>query len=353
MARHAEHPHLEQAILAVLTGADVAHTAPTADISSADLAIAAETYRAAGRAAIAASPDTWVHVNIQPTDWASAETTLAVHLAPALRDAEAQGTITFWWYVRKHPYWRLRLHPGPHSSPSALRADLSRLLDRIQAERAIATWSPGIYEPETAALGGPLGIDAAHALFHADSRAILIEALWTCHDRPSTLPIGRPELSVLMCSAMLRAAGQEWTEQGDVWARVAGMRPAMGEPNAGLPTAVAEKIGVLLAADTIAMTDPGQALEAAADRVHAFARAGRELAHTARLGGLTRGLRDVLAHVVVFHWNRAAIPTGEQTILASAARTHILGTPGEHLPAPALSNGDVTAPGSLRGRTPN
>jgi thiopeptide-type bacteriocin biosynthesis protein len=181
-----------------------------------------------------------------------------------------------------------------------------------------------------------LGINAAHTLFHADSRAILIEALRMRHGRPSTLPIGRRELSILMCSAMLRAAGQEWTEQGDVWARVVGMRSAMGTANAELPSAIADKIGVLLAADTIAIAAPGQALDAATDRVHAFARAGRELAHTARLGGLTRGLRDVLAHLVVFHWNRAAIPTEDQAVLASAARAHILGTPGKHLPAPTL-----------------
>nr|BFD93819.1 hypothetical protein KitaXyl93_51790 [Kitasatospora sp. Xyl93] len=314
MARHSEPPCLEQAILAVLTGADTTREAARLGIDAADLATAAETYRTAGRSAISTPPDTWVQVNIRPTEWHSAEAAMAAHLAPTLRDAEIRGAVTSWWYVRKHPYWRLRLHTGH----PALCTHLAEQLDRLQHQGTIASWSPGIYEPETEALGGPLGIEAAHALFHADSRAVLAEG-----HRPDTRRVGRRELSVLLCSTMLRAAGQEWTEQGDVWARVAAMRPAPAEP----PQPGADKIGALLSADTLAMTAPGQALHAEADRVHAFARAGRELADLALCGSLTRGLRDVLAHMIAFHWNRAAIPTPHQATLARAARNHILGVP--------------------------
>ncbi|MFJ9695128.1 thiopeptide-type bacteriocin biosynthesis protein [Kitasatospora sp. NPDC101183] len=312
MAHHTEHPRLEQAVLAVLTGTDTARAAAHLGIDAAELAAAAATYRAAGRAAIASPPDAWIHVNIQPIGWHNAEYTLATHLAPVLREAEARDALTSWWYVRKHPYWRLRLQ-GAHP---ALLAHLTEQLDRLQQQGVIARWSPGIYEPETAALGGPLGINVAHALFHIDSRAILTE-----HHQTGSPRVARPELSILMCSAMLRAARQEWTEQGDVWARVAAMRPEPAE----LPQPAADKIRVLLSTDTLAMAEPGQALHAEAARIHAFARAGSELAELAQHGSLTRGLRDVLAHMIAFHWNRAAIPTPHQAVLARAARNYILG----------------------------
>ncbi|MFI6157714.1 thiopeptide-type bacteriocin biosynthesis protein [Kitasatospora sp. NPDC051170] len=325
MNRHTERPYLERAILAVLTGTDTARAAAQLGIDAADLATAAETYRTAGRAAIASPPDSWAHVNIRPTDWHSAEATMAAHLAPMLCDAEARGTLISWWYVRKHPYWRLRLQ----TACLALRTHLAQEMARLQSQGVIASWSPGIYEPETAALGGPLGINAAHALFHADSRALLTE-----HHQPETPRLGRRELSILMCSVMLRAAGQEWTEQGDVWTRVAAMRPTP----AGLPESDTAGIRALLSADTLAMAEPGQALHGEADRIHAFARAGHELADIALRGSLTRGLRDVLAHMIAFHWNRVAIPTPHQAILARTARDHILGAPPySTASAPSLS----------------
>ncbi|WP_175541340.1 hypothetical protein [Streptomyces aidingensis] len=36
----------------------------------------------------------------------------------------------------------------------------------------------------------------------------------------------RASCPVLLCSTLLRAAGQEWFEQGDVWAKVTEFRPA-------------------------------------------------------------------------------------------------------------------------------
>lgn len=176
------------------------------------------------------------------------------------------------------------------------------------------------------ALGGPHGIAAAHRLFHADSRAVLVNTHWrnTLTRRP---PIGGTELSILLCNHLLRAAGQEWTEQGDVWDRVAQMRPLPEEAPAADLLQLSGTVGVLLAADTAAMTRPGGNLEHEVARVGAFHDAGRALATAARAGDLTRGLRAVLAHMVIFHWNRAGIPGPAQAFLARAARNHVLGPP--------------------------
>jgi thiopeptide-type bacteriocin biosynthesis protein len=72
---------------------------------------------------------------------------------------------------------------------------------------------------------------------------------------------------------------------------------------------------------------PAEALAAAvglgsfgAEWMRAFSDVGNRLACAADRGGLTRGLRAVLAHVVIFHWNRLGLPATSQGILASAAR---------------------------------
>ncbi|MGH3431095.1 MAG: thiopeptide-type bacteriocin biosynthesis protein, partial [Mycobacteriales bacterium] len=59
----------------------------------------------------------------------------------------------------------------------------------------------------------------------------------------------------------------------------------------------------------------------------AFDEAGRALGNAARNGALARGLRDVLAHHVIFHWNRIGLADRTQAILARAARQAILNPP--------------------------
>jgi hypothetical protein len=40
---------------------------------------------------------------------------------------------------------------------------------------------------------------------------------------------------------------------------------------------------------------------------------------------MERGLRDVLAHHVIFHFNRIGVPAPAQAVLARAARNALLG----------------------------
>ncbi len=63
------------------------------------------------------------------------------------------------------------------------------------------------------------GIDIAHDLFCADSRAVVTVL------RSDKTTLGRRELSLLLCSTLMRAANLEWYEQGDVWHRVIQERP--------------------------------------------------------------------------------------------------------------------------------
>nr|WP_143267114.1 lantibiotic dehydratase C-terminal domain-containing protein [Amycolatopsis thailandensis] len=52
--------------------------------------------------------------------------------------------------------------------------------------------------------------------------------------------------------------------------------------------------------------------------------AGVDLGRLARVGTLRRGLRAVLSHHVIFHWNRIGLSYGTQAILAHAVKTAVL-----------------------------
>ena len=89
----------------------------------------------------------------------------AVHL-PVPQEVQAVGTIDGWWYTGKHPCWRMCFHVGP---AIGTRLALGDCFTRLVADGHLQRWWPGIYEPETAAFGGEVGVTAAHSLFVADS----------------------------------------------------------------------------------------------------------------------------------------------------------------------------------------
>ncbi|UIX34498.1 thiopeptide-type bacteriocin biosynthesis protein [Streptomyces sp. GQFP] len=306
------------AVLDVLAGTDMNTAAARAGLEPADLDAAVAVYQQAGQQALAqqAGPPAWRQLYIQFTDWDKAEQTASDHLVPVLDLAQQDGLITGWWFIRKHPCWRMRLLPavGTQQLPLALAG----LLDELTAAGHIHRWWPGIYEPETAAFGGDISMTIAHTLFHADSHAILT----TGHGE-----LGRRELSLLLCATLMRAAGLEWYEQGDVWHRVTRERPLPSDVPAAKVHAMADSLRQLLLADTSPagpMLQSDRALKPAADWVSAFRQAGRDLGTAARDGVLDRGLREVLSYHVIFHWNRLGLPARTQSVLAHAAHTAIL-----------------------------
>lgn len=93
------------------------------------------------------------------------------------------------------------------------------------------------------AFGGDAGMNLAHELFCADSRAVLNLL------RNGESGLGRRELSLLLCSILMRAAGLEWYEQGDVWHRVALERRLPADVPTSKLTAVADDLRQLMLAD--------------------------------------------------------------------------------------------------------
>lgn len=308
-----------RAVLAVLAGLPIADAAAQYAMDPVAVSDAVAVYEQAGREALArhtASTDWW-QAYLHFSDWANADAVFTTHVLPVLSEAEAAGIIDGWWYTRKHPCWRLRLRLISKAGPTM---PIGNEFDRLVSEGHLQRWCTSNYEPETAAFGGTVSMTVAHALFITDSR----EALQLRH-RPS-LAVGPRELSVLLCTLMMRAAGLEWYEQGDVWHRVITdeHRSVLGDVPADRLSARAQEIRPLLLADTDVLLRSGGPLDPVAEWAAAFQRAGRALGRAVQDGTLDRGLRQVLSYHVIFHWNRLGLSMRGQSMLAWAARAAIL-----------------------------
>ncbi|GAB3454266.1 thiopeptide-type bacteriocin biosynthesis protein [Actinophytocola sediminis] len=265
----------------------------------------------------------WQQVFIHFNDYTTAELVGAGHLRPAMTDLETSGVITSWFFIRKNPCWRLRFLPANAVTASDTTAVVHRRLERLTAGGHIKGWTETIYEPEVHAFGGPQGMAAAHDLFHLDSKYVLGHLAEQAEASPKDRRDRRRELSILLCRNLLHGAHQDWYEQGDVWARVADMRP--GPPTTAdepannlhdqlrrLMTVDADPAGPLLG--------PTGALSGLVDWAAGFAACGQILSELAHTGILRRGTRAVLAHHVIFHWNRLGLSHTTQSLLAHTAK---------------------------------
>ncbi|MFI5803347.1 methyltransferase, FxLD system [Streptomyces sp. NPDC051561] len=257
--------------------------------------------------------DRWHQHNITFADRETGRHLLSGWLGPALREAEDAGEISTWWFMNKSP-WPLRYqadHPSPH---------IESVLRTLVYDGSVRSWTPTIYEPETAAFGGAQAMDTAHDLFHEDSRHLL-----TYEPGPGRL--GRAETAVLLLSAMMRAAGLDYFEQGDVWAKVADLRPAKAVTRTPEKvTALTPAVHKLMTTDAHSLCHPNGPLDGHTAWVTAFERAGTTLARLSSTGALERGLRAVIAHHTIFHANRAALQRDDQHALSNIAREAVMGS---------------------------
>ncbi len=272
------------------------------------------------------SDSRWHHYLVEFADPTTAEHAAATLLAPALDQAQQDGELHTWWHLRKTPGWRLRYQPV---NPDTTVVDM--LLSKLEADGHLARWTRGIYEPEALAFGGPAAMDIAHTLFHQDSRHCLARAT-----KPAAL--GKREATVLLFSAMLRATGLDWFEQGDVWGKVAALRPTAHSTGSAHTERLSQAVRRLMTTNTHKVADV--APEAVPETWWtAFDTAGRQLAELAREGHLERGLRAVLAHHFIFHANRAGLSGSDQATLAAlAVDTVFHSTPTRQAPAGTTFN---------------
>lgn len=189
------------------------------------------------------------------------------------------------------------------------------LLDQLVADRVITGWTGGMYEPETHAFGGPEAMAVAHDVFCADSPAALAE----------TGTPGTRERSVMLLSAMIREAGLDPFEAGDVYAQWAALRPLVTPPQGLALEQAVSAMRRLMNADAALRPD---AEAGWAERVAAFEDAGRRLRRLAADGRLIRGIRGVIAHHAIFAFNRAGVPADVQAATAWLGR-HVAFSTGE------------------------
>lgn len=258
---------------------------------------------------------TWSQIEIEFVSWEEAEHIASIELLPVLERAESQGDLERWWYIRKRPRWKLRLQ---HASPSG-DGILKGVLDNLAVRGHLHSQTRAIYEPETYAFGGTMGMTVAHSLFHEDSRGCLH---YFASERSQ--PIGRRELSILLYSLLFRSAQQDYYEQGDIWKLVQQNRPAEAGLLPKQISDLAPALRALISADTRQVIASNDILRASVGPwADAIAERGAALVELAHHGGLTRGLRAVLAHHVLFHWNRIGLPYHTQSIIATAASNAI------------------------------
>jgi thiopeptide-type bacteriocin biosynthesis protein len=266
-------------------------------------------------------PRTWhqAHVVIDP--WADAEHVAAAALGPLMADAQNAGLISAWFFIRKNPTWRLRYRPADGTEHRAIDQVGSRL-DHLRDDGVIAAWTGPIYEPEARAFGGDQAMYIAHDLFHADSHHLLIRLA-----KPEAADAAvRRTLSVLLCATLLRGAGLDWYEQGDVWARVAEHRPLPADAESDKLHTVQSDLHKLLIVDSARLIRSKDDLAFATEWSKAFATAGTALAELNSAGRLHRGLREVASHHIIFTWNRHGIPASTQAVLAHSAARAVFGS---------------------------
>ncbi|WP_194924888.1 methyltransferase, FxLD system [Catenulispora pinisilvae] len=267
---------------------------------------------------------------MEPTTWKHATVTLGAYglttataeaMSAALESALEDGHLTNFHFLRKDGGMRLRM-AGPKAADR-----LPSVLDALADRGLIAGWTPGVYEPEVEAFGGPAGMNAAHHLFCADSRAVLMSLAAGQAEGP-----GAREAAVLLLSTLLRGARLDWFEIGDVWARIAAERQLVDAVPEG--ARLARECAAMQALMQVDATqvEAGPGWEA---RVQAFAEAGARVRALADDGTLSRGqtqevgLRAVLAHHAIFALNRAGLTGMQQAELALLAKTVVFSPPSD------------------------
>jgi thiopeptide-type bacteriocin biosynthesis protein len=304
-------PHqLAASVLSVLAGASLENTATANAMTAADLNDAVQLYQAAGLAALERrAENAWYQVGVQFLAGANAEVVGATRLGPRLDQLQADGAMAGWWFMRKPPGWRLRMRAADTDA-------VDHVLKELTAAGAIAHWSPTTYEAETVAFGNESGLDIIHDLFCADTRGVL---RYLRHEAPN---LGRRELSLLLLNGLMGTGGLDMFERGDVFARVSQLRPTPAKADLPKIEQLAEQVRVLLSiADpaTSKLFTPSGPVAHTAPWLAAFQTAGRQLRHAADQGRLGRGIRAILTHVLIFHWNRLGLSAASQSILANAA----------------------------------
>ncbi|MEH1031568.1 thiopeptide-type bacteriocin biosynthesis protein [Micromonospora profundi] len=168
------------------------------------------------------------------------------------------------------------------------------------------------YRSELRWTGDAFDLGAAHALFHHDSHHLL--------DYLSDNPDDRRDHALILCTALMRAAGLDINEQGDVWAKIADQRRALARPAPTQDLRAWTDLTAYVRRLLLGSPRPGGI---ASDWLSAFEDTGTAMRNLRESGKLTRGIRGIIAMHVIFHMNRLGVRASSQATLARAAKEAI------------------------------
>jgi len=199
--------------------------------------------------------------------------------------------------------------------PSTERKKVQLVLQRVlkQAGREFTQLE---YEPEICLFGGAQGIELAHEHFFADSRFL---SRWTVKAAPTQGQIIAEGLSLALLLRMLGACGLDLFESWDVFARVYDKRRFFTKDHPKL-----EKFRVLAgkvldagpnSVFTLYQNEQAASLEEYCSFLDGF---GNKLSRCYFQGLLECGIREFLAPLIFFHWNRTGLSPFHQFALARA-----------------------------------
>jgi thiopeptide-type bacteriocin biosynthesis protein len=217
---------------------------------------------------------------------ASARRVLRAVEALAL-DARQAGELGCFFFMRKPPDLRLRFL----TTSDALPAELGVVLDDLARDGAIERWFPSIYEPEIDRFGGQMGWGAVREWFDGDTTR------WLAVDRlreAGTATLSTDRFCASVALALAVSALGDRAEVRDVFRHYAASLGVV-RPDGPLDAFDDE-------ATRRAASDGERSLLAAYDAANTtLSGALRALWET---GGLTAGLRAIVADVVLFHGHR-------------------------------------------------
>ncbi|MEU4623463.1 thiopeptide-type bacteriocin biosynthesis protein [Actinoplanes sp. NPDC023801] len=262
--------------------------------------------------------DRWVQFDVAVT---GAGPRLYAGLAAAVTGLRDSGLLGDFFLMHKSPGLRLRCRAT--GDTAALCRRIGDSLAWLRDDGLIGDHHPWRYEPEQRLFGGPVSMRHVHRLFTADTAAWL-----DVHAAGPHSPATVWAMSLLMIRALLDALGVTGWEDLDVWDRIERHGGRVLAPAAATDPRAVRLISALRRGwadpDSLGGRLPAPA-RAALDtwRAAVPAIAADWISEYFATGAATVGPRAAAAFTVIFHWNRARLPLGQQALIthALAART--------------------------------
>jgi thiopeptide-type bacteriocin biosynthesis protein len=258
----------------------------------------------------------------QPAGWLQHDIAVKQY-APELYGVLAEtakslhGAVDDFSFLHQPPGLSLRMRPRPGRERDAA-AEVRRAIDQLSTLDIVAGWRPTGYEPEYRRFGGPIGMDNAHRLFAADSRAWL-----QFHHATALSPGGMTTwaMSLLMIRAVLDGLGITRCQEQGVWDRLGLSMPEDTLTDSTIDRMVVAVWNGWAAPETLARHLPPAARLILDAFRHEAAAVGRQWTREYFLApGASVGPQQAAAQAVALHWNRGRLPFIHQALITHALR---------------------------------